>query len=269
MKNNIKTYILILIAILSISSCAPQKKVTYLQNTKDGYAQEGYDSYEIRIRPDDLISIVVSSKDPELAQMLNLSMISSISNASLSGQRMLGYLVDKNGEIDFPQLGKIKIGGMTRDEVMTYVKDQLISKGLVNDPVITIEFLNFKVSVMGEVARPSTVQVASDRITIFDALSAAGDLTVYGRRDNVKIIREIGGKKTVNVVDLRSADILDSPFYYLQQNDVIYVEPNRAKAGQSEINTNRSIGTYATIVSVLLSATSLILSIMSNSNSGN
>lgn len=253
---------MMLVGIVLLSSCASQKHISYLQNTPDGYQQQGVGNYEIRIRPDDQIAIMVNSKDPELAQMFNLPLVAYQMNDKLLGQnRVLGYLVDKDGQINFPQLGTIKVGGMTRGEITEYVKNQIISKGYFNDPIVTVQFLNFKVSVMGEVARPGTIEVPSDRITIFDALSAAGDLTIYGKRENVKIIREINGKKTVSVVDLRKGEILNSPFYYLQQNDVVYVEPNKAKAGQREINQNRSVGTWASIGSVLVSVATLIITL--------
>ncbi len=194
--------------------------------------------------------------------MFNLPLVGYQMNGRTTGQNnVLGYLVNKEGKIDFPQLGMITIEGMTRTDLTQYIKNELITRGLINDPVVTVQFLNFTVSVMGEVAKPGTFQVTSERITLFDALSMAGDLTIYGQRDNVKIIRVVDGVKTVSIVDLRSLDILDSPFYYLQQNDVVYVEPNKAKAGQREINQNRSIGTFATIVSVVLSAVSIILSV--------
>lgn len=254
----------LVIALVFLSSCASQKEITYLQGGYDGYQQKGTDSYELKIRPDDMIAIMVNSKNTELAQMFNLPMVSYQINNSTTGisssqTKVLGYLVNKEGEINFPQLGYIKVGGMTRTELTDFITKELIDKGYVNDPVVTIQYLNFSVSVMGEVNKPGTIEIASDRITIFDALSAAGDLTIYGLRDNVKVIREINGKKTVSIVDLRSAEILDSPYYYLQQNDVIYVEPNKAKAGQREINSNRTISTYASILSVFLSALSLAL----------
>jgi polysaccharide export outer membrane protein len=128
---------------------------------------------------------------------------------------------------------------------------------LVNDAVVTVQFLNFKVSVMGEVVRPGTFEVDSDRITLLDALSLAGDMTIYGRRDNVRVIREENGERTVAIVDLRSRNLMNSPYYYLKQNDIVYVEPNKARAGQREINQNRSVSTFASILSVLASLASL------------
>lgn len=249
--------------LLVLTGCASQKQVSYLQDIPVNYEQTITQGYDIYIHPDDLLSIMVNSKDPELAQMFNLPMVSyQISNSTTgigsSTNKMLGYLVDKDGCIEFPILGQLKVEGMTRAELTSFIKGQLIGKGLLNDPIITVQFLNFRVSVMGEVAHPGTFEITSDRITLLEALSRAGDLTIYGKRDNIKIIREVNGKRTVATVDLRSNDILTSPYYYLQQNDIIYVEPNKAKAGQREINQNRSIGVWASIASVLASIAVLV-----------
>ncbi len=246
--------------LLILSSCASQRDITYLQGASDGYVQKIADSYEATIKPDDMLAIMVNSRDVELAQMFNLPMISYQGATNVTGQnRVLGYLVDQDGNIDFPQLGEICVEGMTRSQLTKYIKRELISQGLVGDPVVTIQYQNYQVSVVGEVVKPGSFLITSDRVTIFDALSMAGDLTIYGKRDNVKVIREENGERSVAVVDLRSGDILESPYYFLQQNDVVYVEPNRARAGQSDINTNRSIGTYASILSVLLSLAALLL----------
>ena len=238
--------------------CTSQKQIAYLQDLPEGYKHKGNNVYAIKIRPDDMISIMVNSKDNELVQMLNLHLVSYMVSSEQKGQhQVLGYQVDADGQIDFPQLGTIKISGMTRSEVTKYIKNKLIESGIIKDPVVTVQFLNFKVSVLGEVALPGVIRIVSDRMSIFDALSSVGDLTIYGQRENVKIIREIDGEKIVATVDLRSINILDSPFYYLQQNDVIYVEPNKAKAGSSKFNSNREIGGFAPIISAILYITAL------------
>lgn len=253
-----KVYIWVLIALV-MSGCRSYKEIVYLQEVPLNYQQEIVENYDIRIHPDDLLSIMVNSKDLELVQMFNLPMVSySITGGSTGQQRVLGYLVDEDGKIDFPQLGTLNVQGMTRSELTTYIKQELINRGLVNDPIVTIQFLNFKVSVLGEVTRPGTFDMTSDRITLFDAISRAGDLTIFGKRDDVKIIREKDGRRVIGTVDLRNGDILTSPYYYLQQNDIVYVEPNRARAGQREINQNRSVGTFASLASVLISLSVLI-----------
>lgn len=263
MIKNMKKWGCIAFVLCILTGCASQKKISYLQDVPEDYRQKVTQDYEVKIHPDDLLSIMVNSKDPELVQMFNLPMVSyQIANNTTGyagGQnRVLGYLVDKEGNIDFPQLGVIKVQGMTRAELTGYIKNQLIEKGLVKDPIVTIQFLNFKVSVLGEVTRPGTFDVTSDRITLLDVLSLAGDLTVYGQRENVKVIREENGERVVASLDLRSKDLLSSPYYYLQQNDVVYVEPNKVKAGQREINQNRTIGTFASIMSVMVSLAVLI-----------
>ncbi len=253
---------LIAAIVFIVSGCASQKEVTYFQGIPNEYEVVRDMSYNIKIQSDDMISIVVNSRDPKLAQMFNLSLVAYQTNGYVSSQnRVLGYLVNEDGEINFPQLGMIKVAGMTRDELTKYITSQLVDRGYVTDAVVTIQHLNLKISVMGEVNKPGTFSLDSDRITLLDAISMAGDLTIYGMRDRVKIIREVGDKTTISTVDLRGDEILTSPYYYLQQNDIVYVEPNKAKSGQREINSNRTIGTFASVMSVILSAISIILTV--------
>ncbi|MCI2082937.1 MAG: polysaccharide biosynthesis/export family protein [Bacteroidales bacterium] len=257
--------------VLAFAGCGSSREISYLQNLPPNYIQEIPKAYEIHIHTDDMLSVQVNSKDQELAQMFNLPVVgyqmnqasSSVTASTFrSNYQYLGYLVDKDGNIDFPQLGEIKVEGMTRNELADYLKNRLITGGYVNDPIVTVQFLNFKVSVIGEVNRPGTFNVTSDRITIFEALSQAGDMTIYGRRNNVKVLREEDGKRTIATVDLRGKDILNSPYYYLQQNDIVYVEPNNARAGQSEINQNRTVSTWVSATSMLVSLATLIISIV-------
>jgi polysaccharide export outer membrane protein len=221
-------------------------------------------NYEMIIHRDDLLAIMVNSKDPELAMPFNMPLVTyqlGSTGGSYGQQRVLGYLVDAAGEIDFPILGMIKAEGLTRMQLKSLIKERLIRDDLIKDPVVTIQFMNFKISVMGEVSRPGTFTVSSDRITLLEALSMAGDLTIYGKRDRVGVIREHNGQRTVRFHDLRSADLLQSPCYYLQQNDIVYVEPNRARAGQSAINQNNSVGVWLSAVSILTSVVSLLVTI--------
>lgn len=269
MMNKIKQLtgmVMAAVVALALSGCAASKKVSYLQGIPNDYQQEIPVSYQIRIHADDMLAIQVNSKDLELAQMFNLPVVGyQMGNAAgavgyvNSQQRYQGYLVDKKGNIDFPQLGELHVEGKTRVEMADFIKKMLIDKGLLNDPVITVQFLNFKVSVLGEVNRPGTFDVGTDRITIFEALSQAGDMTIYGKRDCVKVIREDNGKRTVAVLDVRGSDILNSPYYYLQQNDIVYVEPNNAKAGQADINQNRTVSTWVSAASMLVSVATLII----------
>ncbi len=251
--------------ILAFTSCGSPKDTVYLQDVDPLKQQQIEKEYEMTIHKDDLLAIMVNSKDPELALPFNMPMISYQlgTNGQSSGQqRVLGYLVDANGEIDFPILGKLKIAGMTRMQITNFIKTKLIEEDLIKDPVITVQFLNFKVSVMGEVARPGSFTINSDRITLLEALSMAGDLTIYGKRDRVAVIRETDGKRTILFHDLRSAEIFNSPCYYLKQNDIVYVEPNKARAGQSNINQNNSAGVWLSAISILTSVAALLVNIL-------
>ena len=251
-------------AVLFCTACTSPKKVVYLQDVQPLKEQVIDKQYEIVIHEDDLLSIMVNSKDPELALPFNMPMVTYQlgTNGGTSGQqRVLGYLVDANGNIDFPILGTIHVAGMTRMQLTAYIKSNLMKQDLIKDPIVTVQFLNFKVSVMGEVARPGSFNLTSDRISLLEALSMAGDLTIYGRRDRVAVIREEGGKRMILYHDLRSSDIFNSPCYYLQQNDIVYVEPNKAKAGQSGINQNNSASVWLSAISILASITSLIVTI--------
>lgn len=249
----------ILGVVLLSTSCGSPKDVLYLQDIEAYQQQNIEQNYEVVIRRDDLLAIMVNSQNTELALPFNLPMVTyNIGKESSGQQRMLGYLVDPKGEIDFPILGKIKVEGLTRAQLTELIKSKLIEGDLIKDPVVTIQFLNYKISVMGEVSRPGTFSITGDRVTLLEALSMAGDLTIYGRRDRVAVIREKDGKRTVLYHDLRSSEIFSSPCYYLQQNDIVYVEPNKAKAGQSDINQNRTVGVWISVLSLLTTIAVLI-----------
>ena len=248
--------------VVLCTSCASSKKVVYLQDVVPLKQQDIEQKYEVYIHNDDLLAIMVNSKNPELALPFNMPMISyQIGSQSSPQQRVLGYLVDTNGEIDFPILGKMHVAGLTRLQLTELIKQRLTEEDLIKDPVVTVQFLNYKVSVMGEVNRPGSFNISGDRITLLEALSMAGDLTIYGRRDRVAVIRENDGQRTILYHDLRSSDVFNSPCYYLQQNDIVYVEPNNSKAGQSEINQNKSVGVWLSAGSILVSIVSLIVTL--------
>lgn len=258
-----KQGIFVSLLLLVLSSCNSTKEVIYLQDVEPYKAQEIAQKFEMYIRNDDLLAIMVNSKDPELALPFNMPVVTyQIGTTNTPTQKILGYLVDVNGEIDFPILGKLKVAGLTRLQLTELIKQKLIEEDLIKDPVVTVQFLNFKISVMGEVARPGSFTINSDRITLLEALSMAGDLTIYGRRDRVAVIREVDGKRTILFHDLRSADLFLSPCYYLQQNDIVYVEPNKAKAGQREINQNNSMSVWLSATSVLATVASLLVTVL-------
>lgn len=256
-----KKYVAYLVVCMAVffTACTSTKKIIYLQDVVPLKQQEIEQKYEVIIHGDDLLAIMVNSRDPELALPFNMPMVSYQLGSNAGGQqRVLGYLVDTNGNIDFPILGEIHVEGLTRMQLTELIKNKLIEGDLIKDPIVTVQFLNFKISVMGEVGRPGSFTISGDRITLLEALSMAGDLTIYGRRDRVGVIRENNGKHTILFHDLRSADIFNSPCYYLQQNDIVYVEPNKAKSGQSSINQNNSIGVWVSVISLLTTIAVLI-----------
>ncbi|MDY3032352.1 MAG: polysaccharide biosynthesis/export family protein [Odoribacter sp.] len=254
----------LLVAVALFSGCAAPK-IAYFQDVYAGSAETIATGTDIRVQPEDKISIVVNSRDPLLTNLFNLPVSTRRVGETVSTYRdgaISGYTIDKEGNIDFPVLGKLHIGGMNREEIVNYIKEQLISQNLVKDPVVTVEFMNLSVSVLGEVTRPGRYNIDKDRMTLLDAISMAGDLTVYGLRNKVMVQREENGKQNVYVVDLTSAKSLySSPVYYLKQNDLVYVEPNDVRARQSTVNGNniRSSSFWVSIASLLTSVLVLIV----------
>lgn len=260
MNRKLSIQLVSLFFVLLLTACTSSKKILYLQDVQPLKQQDIENQYEVKIHNDDLLAIMVNSKNPELALPFNMPLVSyQVGYQSGYNQRILGYLVDSDGNIDFPILGKIHVAGMTRKELTEYLKQRLMDEDYIKDPIVTVQFLNFKISVMGEVNRPGSFDISSDRITLLEALSKAGDLTIYGRRDRVAVIREVDGVRTILYHDLRSSDIFQSPCYYLQQNDIVYVEPNKVKTGQSRINQNNSVSVWTSVLSVLTSIATLIL----------
>jgi polysaccharide export outer membrane protein len=245
--------------VLLFFSCKPREEVVYYQNIDALVQAEQSNTYEIKIQPDDLLMIIVSADDPETAIPFNLSSVSVPSAYNMMASRgqetMQSYLVNANGMIDFPVLGKLKVAGLTRSEVLQLFKDK-ISKYIKN-PIINLRIMNFKVSVQGEVTLPGTYSVSSERITLIEALSMAKDLTIYGKRDNILIIREVNGVKSYNRVDITKADFINSPFYYLSQNDVVYVEPNKTRINGAAVGTNT--GVIISVSSLLITVITLIV----------
>ena len=269
MKSKFLSILMTAAAVMLLASCGSKtsRNINYLQEAQKDTTVTMLPEEGILVQPKDMISIVVSSRNPELSAMFNLTNVSYQAGGETSTtgsyNRILGYSVDNNGNIDFPIVGKINVSGLTRWQVADKVKEELVSRNLLKDPVISVEFLNFKISVLGEVAHPGTYTVTGDKITLLEALSLAGDLTIYGRRDRVSVIREINGKRTVYINDLRSMDLFTSPSYYLKQNDVVLVEPNKVRAGQSTINENslKSTSFWMSVGSFLVTIANLIIAI--------
>lgn len=269
---NMKLYkLLALTAIVALAvgcSTTTYMQIDYLQDLNRETSLDMKENKGIVIQPQDQLSIIVSSRNPELSAALNKPVASyqagsEITSTNSSYQRLLGYVVDNSGNIEFPMLGELHVAGLTRWELQNLIKERVISEGILLDPIVTVEYMNFRISVMGEVTSPGTYSVTGDKITLLGALSLAHDLTIYGRRDNVTVIREQNGQRSVYKVDLRKSSMFDSPAYYLQQNDVVYVYPNSVRAGQSTINENyfKSGSFWISLSSVAVTITNLILTL--------
>jgi polysaccharide export outer membrane protein len=260
MKNSIVS---VLCAAVVFAACSSVNQVSYLQDTESDYRPIRTEQLALRLAPGDEVSIVVTCKDPTLSSLFNLPYISQMIGSSASstgGQRMSGYLIDTEGFIDFPVAGKIKIAGHTREEVSEIVKNVLQDRNLVKDPVVTVEYMNLGVSVMGEVAHPGRFALGQDGLTILDALAMAGDLTINGKRENVKVVREENGERKVYLLDLtRAEDVFRSPAFYVRQNDLVYVEPNKMRARQSTVNGNNVLSAPFWISVASLAATITVM----------
>ena len=256
------------VSILMLASCGSVKDIAYFQN-KMVNEPEAIDKHAgIVIQPKDMLSIVVSSRNPELVAMFNLPVVSYQAGSEVvsggSQQRLMGYVVDNDGQIDFPVLGPINVAGLTRWELSELIKKRLVDDGLLSDAVVTVEFMNFKVSVIGEVNNPGTFNIEGDKVTVLQAISLARDLTIFGERENVTIIRERDGKRTMYEINLCDVSMFDSPAYYLQQNDVVYVQPSKVKARQSTTDDKalRMTSIFVSGGSLVVSLASLIIGII-------
>lgn len=240
-------------------SCASRKDIVFYQNIDGLENSQKSASYEIKIQPDDLLSIIVTAEDPEIAIPFNLRTVSIVrpngQNFASGQESMQLYLVDANGYIDFPVLGKLKLSGRTRTEITKMFQDKI--SVYIKDPIINFRIANFKISVQGEVNVPGSYTIDSERITLIEALTKANDLTVYGKRTNILIIRDSDGVKTFNRVDITKADFIHSPFYYLAQNDVVYVEPNKARINAAAVGPNT--GVIISVTSLMITLITLIL----------
>ena len=269
MISKVRIFAVLSAVVFSIASCGTAKDIAYFQNKMVDQPEEIDKHAGIVIQPKDMLSIVVSSRNPELVAMFNLPVVSYQAGSEIvSGagqQRLMGYVVDNNGQIDFPILGPIEVKGLTRWELSELIKSRLLDGGLLTDAVVTVEFMNFKVSVIGEVNNPGTFNIEGDKVTVLQAISLARDLTIFGERENVTVIRERDGQRTMYEINLCDVSMFNSPAYYLQQNDVVYVQPSEIKARQSTTDDKalRMTSIFVSGGSLLVSLASLIIGIIS------
>jgi polysaccharide export outer membrane protein len=246
-----KKFASFIVLLLLLNSCASRKDLVYYQNVDS--VKMTSSSYESVLQPDDLLTIIVRGDNPEAVLPFNMPNINYVGNdqSGIEVQRLFTYLIDNTNTVNFPLVGKIKIGGLTRLEA-EQVLVNAISK-YVKDPKVDLRILNFKITVQGEVNKPGTYPINSERVTVLEALSIAGDMTIYGKRNNVLLLRETNGEKSVVRLDLTKADFINSPYYYMRQNDVLYVEPNKTRLNSAAVGPNTGI---------ILSAVSLLVTVI-------
>ena len=255
LKINFKVFFyLVLIGIFT--SCANKKKLIYFQgNLADSETNKNYSPI---LRPDDILSITVIGLDEQAVKPFNLPItnVNQTGGGYTQGQQITsGYLLDAEGNIDFPVLGKLKLGGLTRADAIEYIKEQL--KPYLTKPTVLMRILNYKITVLGEVKNPGTFTIPNERITLPQALGIAGDLTITGIRKNILVIRDVDGKKTETRIDLTSKNVFNSPVYYLQQNDVVYVQPSRVRMNSSAVNAG-NIGIFISVISLIVTMSVLL-----------
>ena len=268
-----KKTLFIFAAILILTGCKSYKKISYVT---DAGTNVVYGDTAIVGIPDpilkigDLLTITVNSNTPDAAAPFNLPIVPSGeamkqyslgANLSAGGGGLQNYLVDTNGDIVFPIVGKIHVAGLSKSDLSDMIKTKIYPVYITEEPMILIRYANYKVSLLGEVTRPNVYNIQNENINIFEALAMAGDLTIYGRRDNVLLIREnMDGKRQTIRLDLRDARLINSPYFYLQQNDVLYIQPNNPKARSSALSTAETLS--VSVVGILISVTSLLVNIL-------
>ncbi len=247
------TYLYIACLACWLASCSTPTNVAYFQNAEDIRGMALQKEQPLRLRPKDKINIVVNSADPMLVTQFNLttstynmrslgsntSPLTTMGGAGGGTGQILAYTVDEQGDINFPVIGKVAVQGKTRQEVAEYLRRRLIERDLVKDPIVTVEYVNLAISVLGEVNRPGRIEMAKDNFTILDAIAFAGDLTIDGQRENIMVFREIDGEDQTYVINLCDRqNVLSSPAFYLQQNDVVYITPNPKRKREAKTTGN-------------------------------
>ena len=256
-------FLLLSVVTILLSSCGSTKNIAYLQNSDYIDLSRSSYLYDAKIMPKDILTITVNTVNPEASAPFNLTVSTTLNASSSSNSGPLqSYLVDNKGCIEFPVLGTIEVGGLTKSMCEQLLHDKI--KPYLNaaeNPVVTVRMSNYKISVLGEVNHPGMFTVGNEKINILEALAQAGDLTIYGVRDRVKLIREdVNGRKDIYTINLNDAELINSPYYYLQQNDILYVEPNKVKAQNSSVGQSTNLWLSGT--GILVSLASLIVNIL-------
>ena len=259
-----KKVIALILFIGLLQSCATKDDVVYFNGMNSTNNSIGLDSYSPTYHIDDELVIIVNALDAEAARPFNKSSVSvSLDVLDARGrERIQTYRVDPDGNVNFPVLGKLKMAGLNRTQATQMLQEKL--QVYIKDPIVDIETVNYRITVLGEVNRPGTFTATNERITLVEAISMAGDMTIYGERENVLVIQDYDGKKTYTRVNLKSDDLFNSPVYYLSQNDVVYVEPNKTRAKNSAIGAQT--GVLLSAFGLLISVSALVVTIINTTN---
>ncbi|MCW5517995.1 polysaccharide biosynthesis/export family protein [Muriicola sp. Z0-33] len=243
-----KFFVIFLVA-LHLASCINTRKVTYFNDVGEDRFLDQFENLEPVLQKNDILSISVSSLNPEAAEIFNVSNLTATQSFSSEGitTQASGYLIDQEGFIRFPILGRLQAAGLTKSGLREKITKALNDQQLLLDPIVDVRYLNYKVAVLGEVQNPSVLTIPNEKVSLLEALGLAGDLTIYAKRDNVLLIREKDGVKMTHRIDLTTEELLSSPYYYLQSNDIIYVQPNKSKVA----STSRAILWLPVILSAL------------------
>lgn len=264
MKKNL-FFIVFAVLCMTLGSCGSSKQIAYFQNADSLSYAASKGLFDAKIMPKDLLTITVSTTDPKAATPFNLSVTNTLNATgylSTGAGSLQTYLVDNDGFINFPVVGQLKVGGMTKRQCENYIRDKILPyMSKTENPIVTVKMASFKVTVAGEVKAPGVFNVDQEKISVIEALARAGDLTIYGKRGNVLLIREDAtGEKSVHRLNLNDANLINSPYYYLQQNDYLYVEPNSVQAKNSAIGSSTTI--WISVVSILTSVASLVVNVL-------
>lgn len=254
--------LLFVAAVFMLGSCGSMRKVTYLQNSEHVNLDSSRVLYDARIMPKDELTILVNTTEPEAAQPFNLTYSTGANGSGGQGSgNFIPYLVDNDGNIEFPRVGTIHLGGLTKNEAEALIGEKI--KPYMSDherPTVTVRMPNFKFTVIGEVGGPGVYTASNEKVNILEALAQAGDLTIYGKRDNIKLVREDQfGQKSFHTLNVNDANIVSSPYYYLQQNDIVYVEPNKVKAQNSIIGSATTL--WFSVTSFVITVATLVINI--------
>lgn len=259
--------IVVLMMVVLLGSCSSGKDVPYFQNIDEISLAGSKGLYDAKIMPKDMLTITVSTTDPAAAAPFNLSVgntVGASGQLSNGGGNLQGYLVDNDGNINFPVIGHMHVQGMTKSQCQDMIREKLLPfMAATENPIVTVRMSSYRVTVTGEVNRPGVIPVSTEKMSIVEALAQAGDLTVYGKRDNIMLIREdeTGQKKMVRL-NMNDANLINSPYYYLQQNDIIYVQPNSVKAKNAGIGPSTTL--WFSFIGIVTSISSLLVNILRN-----